>query len=870
MRYRNRCSRILPVVCATLAVAAVLLAGSPTARAATLTWDPLGTLSDSGGTWTTSTGTTNWYNGTADTYWTNGGTVAVFGWGSGGTAAYTVTLGSNITASGITFSNQNYTIAPGNSYGLTISSASGITTNASANINSNVTLGYNGETWTTAANQTLTVGGTISGTGQWLYAAGAGTLAANGPINTYLSVNSGALVSSGGGTLYSFDLNNNTSASSTATFTQSAGSVNVSTTSNAFSNATAASTAVWNMSGGTMTGGAGGNWYGNNATGATTIYNWNGGTANWLTNIFLVAARGTSTMNLSGSTFNVNNMALGLWTGEAATVTVNLNAGSVLSANQIAELSSSSGAEGSQGAVNSTFNFNGGTIAPPKVVPITCSTSTPSTCRTAARLSIPAPVPSPSPALLNYGGTSTGGLTLSGSGVLTLSGNNTYAGDTVVSGGTLTVGTPLALQDSRLNYNGQGGTLSFGTLSSATFGSLTGSQTLALANTASAAVALSVGNNNGSDIYSGILSGSGSLTKVGSGMLTLSGSNTFSGNTTVSAGSLDLSNSLALQNSTLSGGSVVFDPSVAGNAFTLGGLSGSSNMALLNNAATPAAIALSVGNNNANTTYSGVLSSSGSLIKIGSGTLTFTGSNTYSGGTTISAGSLQIGAGSNTGWRGVLVQLGDGRQQRDPSPQPHRRRRERHQCRQPQRHGLDHRQRRSRNHRLPLHQRLDHAGSINATSTNTSAPQSLYGSGYATGINLFTNYITTTGNQTYNGVVSIGRGSEPIRPPRSPAPAAASASPAAWSRGSAVTGCRHAGDQHLGEQRRRIAGRNHGHLRRGQPEHLLRDRQHHAYRRHLRLRVFGPQRPGRADRQREFFAGPVTIHLRAGFQGHRQ
>ncbi|MGH8024196.1 MAG: autotransporter-associated beta strand repeat-containing protein [Limisphaerales bacterium] len=52
--------------------------------------------------------------------------------------------------------------------------------------------------------------------------------------------------------------------------------------------------------------------------------------------------------------------------------------------------------------------------------------------------------------------------------------------------------------------------------------------------------------------------------------------------------------------------------------------------------------ALTVGNNNANTTYSGSLSGSGSLTKIGVGTLTLSGTETYTGNTTISGGHLAL------------------------------------------------------------------------------------------------------------------------------------------------------------------------------------------------------------------------------------
>jgi fibronectin-binding autotransporter adhesin len=48
----------------------------------------------------------------------------------------------------------------------------------------------------------------------------------------------------------------------------------------------------------------------------------------------------------------------------------------------------------------------------------------------------------------------------------------------------------------------------------------------------------------------------------------------------------------------------------------------------------------------ASTTFDGVISGNGSLVKQGGGVLTFTGSNTYTGTTTVSAGTLQLGDGA--------------------------------------------------------------------------------------------------------------------------------------------------------------------------------------------------------------------------------
>ena len=130
-----------------------------------------------------------------------------------------------------------------------------------------------------------------------------------------------------------------------------------------------------------------------------------------------------------------------------------------------------------------------------------------------------------------------------------VNGTNTFTGDTLVSAGTLTLSsattsTSLALAGSMFDTSGAG-TLSFGSMTAATFAGLKGSGTLALQNGSSQAVALTVGANGGSNTFSGGLSGAGSLIKAGAGTLTLSGSSTNAGATTVSAGSLVVDGSLA-------------------------------------------------------------------------------------------------------------------------------------------------------------------------------------------------------------------------------------------------------------------------------------------------------------------------------------
>jgi len=252
-----------------------------------------------------------------------------------------------------------------------------------------------------------------------------------------------------------------------------------------------------------------------------------------------------------------------------------------------------------------------------------------------------------------------------------LSGSNTYSGGTTISAfvnltanNASALGTGLVTANGNLNVNGL--TLSVNGLvgTSGVIGSATNASVLAVNSTGT------------STTFSGtIQNGSGTmgLTALGTGTLTLSGSNTHSGATTVNGGVLRLSNQNAAQNSTVTmgGGSLVFDSSVTGNAFTFGGLSGTAsgagfNLALQNNAGTPAAVALTVGGNNASTAFAGVLSGAGSLTKTGSGTLTLSGSNTYSGVTSINGGTVLFSStaalygGTSANWTAANLTTGSG------------------------------------------------------------------------------------------------------------------------------------------------------------------------------------------------------------------
>ena len=234
------------------------------------------------------------------------------------------------------------------------------------------------------------------------------------------------------------------------------------------------------------------------------------------------------------------------------------------------------------------------------------------------------------PGLISESGAS-GSLAVIGTGTVILTNANTYTGTTTITSAT------LQLDNGGSNGNVGGAVVDNGAL---------------VLDRSDAGLALP-----------GAISGSGSLTQIGSGMSTLNAANTFGGNTTISAGTLQLGNSLALQNSTLNynnqGGVLSFG--VLGSA-TLGGLSGSQSLPLLN--AFAGAVALTVGGsgNNQSTTYSGVLSDAGaggSLTKAGSGTLTLTGSNSYTGTTSVTAGVLTLPLGGSINGGGAVAISGN-------------------------------------------------------------------------------------------------------------------------------------------------------------------------------------------------------------------
>jgi autotransporter-associated beta strand protein len=292
-------------------------------------------------------------------------------------------------------------------------------------------------------------------------------------------------------------------------------------------------------------------------------------------------------------------------------------------------------------------------------------------------------------------GAGTVALEKTGAGAWTLSGANSYSGGTTVSGGRL-AGTTTSLQGAIVNnaelefaqptnathstaISGSGTLIKSGagTLTLAGSYSYSGGTVVSAGRLAGNATSLQGAFTNNAELefaqntagtMSGIIGGSGSLIKTGTGNLTLSGANTYSGGTTVSAGRLigtttslqgNIANNAALEFSQSADGTMAGDITGSGSftktgagTVTLSGsntYSGGTTVSAGKLVGTTTSLQGAIANNaavefsqSANGTYLGGISGSGSLAKSGAGTLTLAGNSTYTGATTVQAGQLTV------------------------------------------------------------------------------------------------------------------------------------------------------------------------------------------------------------------------------------
>ena len=155
-------------------------------------------------------------------------------------------------------------------------------------------------------------------------------------------------------------------------------------------------------------------------------------------------------------------------------------------------------------------------------------------------------------------------------------------------------------------------------------------------------VAITVGANNISTTVDGAIAdggrgggSGGSLIKVGAGMLTLSGANTYTGSTTVRQGVLQAGAESALA----SNSAFIVDTGatldLAAFDQTIGSLAGGGAVDL-------ATARLTVGGDDSDTDYAGVMIGTGGLTKTGAGRMELSGASAYSGDTVVEGGELYV------------------------------------------------------------------------------------------------------------------------------------------------------------------------------------------------------------------------------------
>ena len=266
-------------------------------------------------------------------------------------------------------------------------------------------------------------------------------------------------------------------------------------------------------------------------------------------------------------------------------------------------------------------------------------------------------------------GSGTTAFAKTGTGILTLSGANTFTGGVTIAAGTLRLGSVGALNGSTpnavafasaapattsLQLNGNSVTIA-----SLATGAIPGSAVVENANASAATLTIS---QAASTTFAGSLrdgTGGGSLgiTKSGAGSLALAGTNTFTGGMTVSGGTLVLAGGSALGDTTAvtmsntAGVSLQLSASETIGSLAGGGTSGG-NLNLQ-------AFTLTTGGANSSTSYAGVISGSGALVKTGTGTMTLSRASTFTGTTAVRSGTIQLGT-DNALPASTSMTLGDG------------------------------------------------------------------------------------------------------------------------------------------------------------------------------------------------------------------
>jgi len=223
---------------------------------------------------------------------------------------------------------------------------------------------------------------------------------------------------------------------------------------------------------------------------------------------------------------------------------------------------------------------------------------------------------------------------------------NTGAGNFVVGGNALTLSNASAITS-----NATAGTMTLNTnvtfTSASTISSTAGGALIIAGTIANGGFQTTVAAS-GSTSLSGVISGTGGLTKSGSALVTLSGANTYSGATLVNEGVLAAGVvSVTNVSGAFGNNSAITLANTAGAAIDITGFNtqigsltggGATGGDVILGSAT-----LTIGGDSTSAIYGGVISGAGHLVKINNGTLTLSNINTYGGSTSINGGTIQIG-----------------------------------------------------------------------------------------------------------------------------------------------------------------------------------------------------------------------------------
>ena len=237
-----------------------------------------------------------------------------------------------------------------------------------------------------------------------------------------------------------------------------------------------------------------------------------------------------------------------------------------------------------------------------------------------------------------------GGLTVLGGNHLALIANNSYTGGTTVRDAA----TLRITSDLNLGALGERLTLDGGTLW--TEGPIGSSRPITIGEQGG-----TITTNTFSTILDGDVDGPGAFIKRGPSTLSLHGVSTRTGSLRVADGRLRVGHETLLwpMAPVAVHAAGVLDL-VGLSRPAIGSLSGAGAV-VLGDAST-----LTIGGDGASTTFSGAIQGTGSIAKIGAGTLSLTGVSSYSGGTTIDGGAIAIADDAALGHASGVLNLGGG------------------------------------------------------------------------------------------------------------------------------------------------------------------------------------------------------------------